>query len=176
MQSQELVWSKVFEAWTDLLNQLIRGYQNYGFEAWTLPCLYIVSKNLRAFAIQADNERNSSSVEDTTANNFQDDFDPETNKNKKLEECVRTLTKVFNLCQADRCVPPERRPSTGLAYSLAGHRLMSLGNGVVTTSPTSFSKHTSSSTRRRYPNISSTVCEPAAEICQTSRRSQNPSV
>ncbi|KAL1843718.1 hypothetical protein VTJ49DRAFT_99 [Mycothermus thermophilus] len=108
-ESPQLVWTKVFEAWTDVLNQLLRGYQNHGFEAWTIPCLYIVCKNLRAFAIKADDERNSSSVEDTTANNLQDDFDPDTNKNQKLEECARTLSRVFMICQTDRAPIEESR-------------------------------------------------------------------
>jgi hypothetical protein len=100
-----LPWSKVYEAWTDLLNFLLRGYQNAGFEAWTIPCLYVVCKHLRIFAIKADAERNSnsaSSLDDGAAANFQDDFDPETNKNQKLEDCARVLGRVFNVCHMDR--------------------------------------------------------------------------
>jgi COP9 signalosome complex subunit 12 len=96
------VWTKVFEAWTELLNLLIRGYQNFGFEAWTIPCMYVVCKHLRLFAIQADEERNSSSLDDNAGETLQDDFDPETNKRQKLEECARTLSRVFMVCQTDR--------------------------------------------------------------------------
>ncbi|KAL2270942.1 hypothetical protein VTJ83DRAFT_313 [Remersonia thermophila] len=108
-ESSQLVWTKVFEVWTDVLNQLLRGYQNYGFEAWTIPCLYVVCRNLRAFAIKADDERNRSSVEDITTNNLQDDFDPDSSKNQKLEECARTLSRVFMICQTDRAPIEESR-------------------------------------------------------------------
>jgi hypothetical protein len=103
MQSSELVWTKVYAAWTELVNVLIRGYQTCGFEAWTLPCLYVVCKNLRVFASNADEERNSnSSIDDNAAATFQDDFDPETNKRQKLEDCARVLSRVFMVCQSDR--------------------------------------------------------------------------
>lgn len=102
-QPSQLLWTKVYEAWKDLLNVLVRGYQNHGFEAWTIPCLYVVCKNLRLFAINADEERNSNtSLDDNAPADFQDDFDPDTHKNQKLEDCTRALTKVFMVCQTDR--------------------------------------------------------------------------
>ncbi|KAK3309641.1 uncharacterized protein B0T15DRAFT_516034 [Chaetomium strumarium] len=108
-KSSQLLWTKVYEAWTELLNLLLRGYQNAGFEAWTIPCLYVVSKNLRIFAIMADEERNSKIPIDESAANLQDDFDPESNKRQKLEDCARVLGRVFNLCQADRAPIEESR-------------------------------------------------------------------
>ncbi|KAH6634112.1 hypothetical protein B0J18DRAFT_415323 [Chaetomium sp. MPI-SDFR-AT-0129] len=108
-KTSELVWTKVYEAWTELLNVLIRGYQNSGFEAWTIPCLYTVCKHLRVFAMQADEERNHSSAFDDTAAALQDDFDPETNKRQKLEDCARALSRVFMLCQTDRASLEESR-------------------------------------------------------------------
>lgn len=97
------MWTRVYEAWKQLLNILVRAYRNSGFEAWTIPCLYVASKHLRLFAIMADEERNSnSSLDDGAAADLQDDFDPETNKNQKLEDCARVLTNVFTLCQNDR--------------------------------------------------------------------------
>lgn len=92
----------MYEAWTELLNVLIRGYQNSGLEAWTIPCLYMVCKHLRVFAMQADEERNHSNAFDDTAAALQDDFDPETNKRQRLEDCARALSRVFMLCQTDR--------------------------------------------------------------------------
>lgn len=88
-----------------MTNVLLRGYQSNGFEVWTLPCLYVVCKHLRIFAIQADEERNSSSsLDDNVPETFQDDFDPETNKRQKLEDCARVLSRVFMVCQNDRSV------------------------------------------------------------------------
>ncbi len=97
------MWTTVYASWTDLLNVLLRGYQSSGFEVWTIPCLYVVCKHLRIFAAKADEERNNnSSLDDNAAEAFQDDFDPETNKRQKLEDCARVLSRVFMVCQTDR--------------------------------------------------------------------------
>jgi hypothetical protein len=88
----------VYEAWKDVNNQLLRGYTNCGFEAWTVPCLYIVGKYLRVFAIKADLENVGSTGAVT---NFGDDnFEPE--KNEKLEDAARQLNRVFQICLSDR--------------------------------------------------------------------------
>lgn len=83
---------------------LIRGYNNHGFEAWTVPCLYVAGKHLRVFAIKADEERNSSSnnSNENAGATFQDDFDPESEKHQQLEDCARQLNRIFNLCLSDR--------------------------------------------------------------------------
>ncbi|KAK4129262.1 hypothetical protein N657DRAFT_639843 [Parathielavia appendiculata] len=109
-KSSELVWTRAYQAWTELLNALLRGYQNSKFKNWTIICLYTVCKHLRIFAMKADDERNSNNfVDDSPAVNFQDDFDPETNKRQKLEDCVRQLFKAFNVCQQDRAALEESR-------------------------------------------------------------------
>ncbi|KAG7293311.1 hypothetical protein NEMBOFW57_003357 [Staphylotrichum longicolle] len=109
-QSSQLVWTKVYASWTELLNALLRGYQSCGFEVWTIPCLYVVCKHLRIFAMKADDERNnSSSLDDNAAETLQDDFDPETNKRQKLEDCARVLSRVFMVCQTDRAPLEESR-------------------------------------------------------------------
>jgi COP9 signalosome complex subunit 12 len=64
--------------------------------------LYVASKNLRTFAIKADEERNKSSDQDVGGNAYQDDYDPETKKNQQLTECANQLNRVFNLCLSDR--------------------------------------------------------------------------
>lgn len=102
IQSSGLLWTKVYEAWTELLNVVLRGYQSWNFEAWTIPCMYVVCKHLRIFAMQADEERNNNSSFDDAAGILQDDFDPETNKRQKLEDCARVLSRVFMVCQTDR--------------------------------------------------------------------------
>lgn len=100
---QTTTWTKVYETWRDLLNVIIRGYNSHGFEAWTIPILYVSGKHLRDFAIKADVERNNnSSLENAAEPNFQDDFDPEEEQNKMLEDCARQLNRVFNLCLSDR--------------------------------------------------------------------------
>ncbi|KAH6651061.1 hypothetical protein F5144DRAFT_558272 [Chaetomium tenue] len=108
-RSSDLLWTKVYEAWTELLNVLLRGYQSWGFEAWTIPCLYVVCNHLRIFAMQADKERNNNSSFDDAAAALQDDFDPETNKRQKLEDCARVLSRVFMVCQTDRAPLEESR-------------------------------------------------------------------
>jgi hypothetical protein len=90
----------VYEGWKELNNQLIRGYTNCDFEAWTVPCLYMVGKYLRIFAIKAD----EGTINGTGAiSNFQDDLNPEAEKNEKLEDAARQLNRIFQLCLSDRC-------------------------------------------------------------------------
>ncbi|KAL9595574.1 MAG: hypothetical protein Q9219_006370 [cf. Caloplaca sp. 3 TL-2023] len=48
---------KVYEAWKEVTNLLIRGFSNAGFGAWCMPCLYTAGKYLRVFAIKADEEK-----------------------------------------------------------------------------------------------------------------------
>jgi len=95
----------VYESWKELLSGLIRGYNTYDFEFSTYPCLHVVGKYLREFAIKADAER-SSSLESTEESNFQDDFDPESQQNLMLEDCARQLLRIFNLCLSDRLGDP----------------------------------------------------------------------
>ncbi|KAK3329315.1 protein CSN12 [Apodospora peruviana] len=103
-------WTTVYESWKDLLSALHRGYLSNGFEAWTIPCLYVAGKHLRVFAIKADRERNSNaSFDSAAAANFEDDFNPESEQNQKLEDCARQLNRVFNLCLSDRAPIDESR-------------------------------------------------------------------
>ena len=94
-------WTRVYEAWKDVINAVHRGYTNHGFEAWTVPCLYVVGNHLRIFAVRADEERTSAAnyVGEAT---FQDDFDADSEKNQQLEDCARQLNRLFQLCLSDR--------------------------------------------------------------------------
>ena len=86
-----------------MTNQVIRGYQNSGFEAWTLPCLYLVGKYLNLFAIKSDEERVRNHVEPSgEAALLQDDFDPEAEKQGQLRDCEQVLKRIFTLCLNDR--------------------------------------------------------------------------
>ncbi|KAH8899423.1 protein CSN12 [Thozetella sp. PMI_491] len=109
-------WTKVYETWKELCIALQRGYTNHGFEAWTIPCLYVAGKHLRIFAIKADEERNQSNSDDVVmGDSFQDDFDLETERNQQLEDCARQLNKIFTLCANDRA-PLEDSRKWGIYY------------------------------------------------------------
>lgn len=98
-------WANVYESWKEVVSLLHRGYLAHGFEAWTVPCLYVAGKYLREFAVKADEERtNSSSLDSSAEANFQDDFNPEAEQHEKLEDCARQLNRLFNLCLSDRLV------------------------------------------------------------------------
>lgn len=95
-------WTKVFEAWKEVANLLIRGYSTGILQAWTVPCLYAVGKYLRAFAINADAETSQDSL--TFGDGFLDDFASNVEKNAKLEDAARTINRMFTLCLSDRYV------------------------------------------------------------------------
>lgn len=91
----------MYDAWKDVATSLTRGYTSCEFEAWTVPCLYVVGKYLRIFAVKADEGTGSGNEAVTT---FQDDFSSEAEKNEKLEDAARQLNKIFQICLADRSV------------------------------------------------------------------------
>ncbi|KAN0094062.1 hypothetical protein V8E51_017246 [Hyaloscypha variabilis] len=99
-------WTKVYDSWKEMTNALIRGYTNCGFEAWTVPCLYVAGKYMRIFAIKADEATGASAG---SVNNFQDDFNPEAEKNEKLEDAARQLNRIFTICLSDRAPLEESR-------------------------------------------------------------------
>lgn len=129
----------MYDSWKEMTNALIRGYTNCGFEAWTVPCLYVAGKYLRIFAIKAD-EATGASI--GSVNTFQDDFNPEAEKNEKLEDAARQLNRIFQICLADRSVS-----SLGIYLHFADvevERLWKIReNGGSTTSSICCSRHTS---------------------------------
>lgn len=89
--------------WAELLQSLTRGYNEHGFEAWTIPCLYVVSNHLRIFAIKADEERNNNTSLGYNDAQFIDEYDdPESQENQTLRDCCVRINRVFNICLADR--------------------------------------------------------------------------
>ncbi|PYH96359.1 COP9 signalosome complex subunit [Aspergillus ellipticus CBS 707.79] len=100
-------WVKVFDAWKETTNMLIRGYSTNGLQAWTVPCLYIVGRYLRTFAQKADAELSS---QDSVAfgDRFQDDAVTDF-RNAKLEEATRVINRMFTLCLSDRASIEESR-------------------------------------------------------------------
>ncbi|RYP17008.1 hypothetical protein DL765_004769 [Monosporascus sp. GIB2] len=108
-------WTSVYEAWKELTSLIIRGYTNHDFENWTIPCLYVAGRYLRLYAIRADEERRRSG--DDAITSFQDDFDPETEEHKQLEDCARHLNRIFTLCLSDRA-PLEESRKWGIYYAI----------------------------------------------------------
>ena len=80
---------------TVLTRTVSRGFTNSGWPNWLLPVLYTAGRQLRAFAILADEEDKK---EGKDAN--------------KLEDAARTLNKMFTLCLSDRFDP--RPPTQGI--------------------------------------------------------------
>ncbi|KAI9885870.1 MAG: hypothetical protein M1823_002349 [Watsoniomyces obsoletus] len=95
-------WSKSYNAWKEVTNALIKGYSGGHFQGWTLPCLYVVGKYLRIFAIKADEQAKDSNGDAMFTTGYQDDVMEESNKNEKLEDAARMLNRVFTLCISDR--------------------------------------------------------------------------
>ncbi|KAF2091153.1 hypothetical protein K490DRAFT_33379 [Saccharata proteae CBS 121410] len=95
-------WTKVYEAWRDVVNALHKGYSSAGIPAWTIPCLYVAGKYLRTFAIKAD--ENASKVKGSSTFNvgFQDDEIDSLGKNENLEDAARHISRLFTLCLSDR--------------------------------------------------------------------------
>lgn len=93
-------WGRVFDAYQELTTLLIRGYSN-GFQAWTVPCLYVTGKYLKAFAIKADNEARSK-VDHSFANGFADDIMGNSGKKDKLEKAAWVINRMFTICLSDR--------------------------------------------------------------------------
>ena len=101
-------WSHVYSAWRDVTNMLIKGYNSGGFESWTVPCLYVVARNLRIFAIKADITGASNGAM-SYENGFQDEESGDVGKNKHLSEAAGILSRIFTLCLSDRYVGNRKR-------------------------------------------------------------------
>lgn len=107
----EANWPKVYEAWKEVANVLIRGYSSAGFQAWTVPCLYVVGQYLRIFAIRADASiKNSSQDGVFGAGSFQDDIVGDYSKNERLEDAARIINRIFTLCISDRYARRKKNP------------------------------------------------------------------
>ncbi|KAG9242596.1 hypothetical protein BJ878DRAFT_535787 [Calycina marina] len=104
--NQKPSWEKVYRAWKEVSDHLNRGYTAAGFENWTVPCLYVVGKYLRMFAIKADEV--ASSLEQTTID-FNEDLSLDDEQHANLEDAARQLNKVFQLCLSDRASLEESR-------------------------------------------------------------------
>jgi hypothetical protein len=103
-------WTKAFDYYKELCNLLVRGYSNFGFQSWTVPCLYVAGKYLRMIAVKADNEGKSKATNgDGFGNGFSDDIMGDTSKNEKLEQAAWTINRIFTACLNDRSDLSESR-------------------------------------------------------------------
>ncbi|KAL8710133.1 MAG: hypothetical protein Q9220_005216 [cf. Caloplaca sp. 1 TL-2023] len=114
---------KVYEAWKEVTNLLIRGYGGpAGFGAWTMPVLYTAGKWLRVFAIRADEEQagkveNNGTVMKMEVNNEDDVMSGGGHeKHERLEDAARVINRMFTLCISDRA-PLEESRKWGLYYT-----------------------------------------------------------
>ena len=98
-------WNAVYDGWKEVANALIKGYSSGNFSSWTVPCLYIVGRYLRVFAIKADEHaRSASGGVQMKTEGFQDDIASDIGKNEKLEDAARVINRIFTLCISDRYV------------------------------------------------------------------------
>src|SRR2546423_11934225 len=94
-------WSKTFNAYKEVCNLIIRGYSNHGFQAWTVPCLYVTGKYLRLFAAKADSESKSNETI-TFGNGLSDDVVGSYGKHEQLEQAAWVINRMFTICLTDR--------------------------------------------------------------------------
>ena len=134
-------WAKLYEAWKEFNNTLIRGFNSNALPPWTLPCLYTSGKYLRLFATQADMIVSMSMKSAALNNAFEDDVKFEA-KNEKLEDCAQQLRRIFSLCVGDRYFSNSIR-ITRHVLTCIGHRQKSRENGVYTMLHHLCSRHTS---------------------------------
>lgn len=139
-------WANVFQAYKEVSNLLIRGYSSGGFDAWTVPCLYVAGKYLRMFAIKADAEAQKNGAA-AFSDGFQDDVVGHFGNNEKLEDAARTINRMFTLCLSDRYVSAAAASllidSQLLKPDNSDRRSKSLGNGAYITRRIFCSKHIS---------------------------------
>lgn len=103
-------WSRAFDAYKEVCNLLVRGYSNFGFQSWTVPCLYITGKYIRMIAMRADSEGKAKDPNaEVFANGLSDDIMGEGNKNEKLEQAAWTINRMFTICLSDRAELTESR-------------------------------------------------------------------
>lgn len=173
-------WMKVYEAWKDVANTVIKGYSSGVLEAWTLPVLYTAGKYLRTFAIKADENAKASGIDATfNAGGLQDDIAGDFGKNEKLEDAARVINRMFTLCISDRYVAIEATSTPHLAedHSLSPLYLEQLWknreNGASTTRPIFYSKPISSSAPSASPRISFVRSQPQEQTCPPSKPSHD---
>ena len=115
-------WNRVYDGWKEVANALIKAYTSGNFPSWTIPCLYVVGRHLRVFAIKADDsaKADSGGVQMKTGG-YQDDIASEIGKNEKLEDAARVINRMFTLCISDRYVVVGSKGCCNLVFSHRTH-------------------------------------------------------
>ncbi len=192
-------WTNVYIAWREVANALIKGYSATLFPSWTLPCLYVVGRYLRIFAIKADSQARAKGGLTFSAG-LQEDAMGDFGKNENLEDAARVINRIFQLCISDRYVMIIKRRfgsascCIGAESALLGHLWRNQENGVSTTPQTSCLRRTSrsnsslqqldqctvlilfsihSSMPSVYRRIFSRHCRHQEQTCRLSKHSQN---
>lgn len=101
-------WARIYATWKELTNALIRGFTNHEFPGYATPCLYVVGRYLRIFAIKADQLANSSAPAPAQVTLGEDLFE-DSSKHVKLEDAARATNRIFQICQVDRAALDESR-------------------------------------------------------------------
>lgn len=103
-------WNAAFKAYKDLCIGLNRGYTNFGFQAWTIPCMYTAGKYLRVLAAKADAEARNASVDESGfSKGLAEDITNDTEKNDNLQDAARTLQQMLSVCRTDESDLAESR-------------------------------------------------------------------
>lgn len=146
-QRKKPEWKKVFDAWKEVVNCLLRGYTSNSFESWTIPCMYVVGKYLRNFAIKADEQLRQSEGNVNFANGLSDDIASGLGKNDCLQDAAQQVNRIFSVCITDRYASTSTIPVSLYSSDLlrvffyvpllslvcVGLRLKTLENGASTT-------------------------------------------
>ena len=105
-----------YDSWKEMTNALIRGYNSGHLDAWTLPCLYVAGRWLRAYAIEADQEEQEKGKDTSKITVIEsDDIAATMAKSDTLEDAARVINRMFTLCMNDRAPIVDSR-KWGLYY------------------------------------------------------------
>ncbi|KAF2259569.1 hypothetical protein CC78DRAFT_475207 [Lojkania enalia] len=108
-RSRDRQWVDVFDAWKTLTNSLLKHLERGNIRSWTMICMYHAAKDLRKFAIKADEQLATAKGNVTFNSGFQDDVVTSIPRNEMLEEAARVLNRMFRMCLSDR--NPDMRES-----------------------------------------------------------------
>ncbi|KAI9704046.1 MAG: COP9 signalosome (CSN) subunit [Bogoriella megaspora] len=112
---REANWNAVYDAWKEVSNALVKGFNGGHIEGWATPCLYVAGRYLREFAIKADEASVKTKGAVTFNAGFQDDIVGALDNQEKLEDAARQINRVFSLCLTDRA-PLEESRRWGVYY------------------------------------------------------------
>jgi len=101
-RAMDAPWINVFEAWKEVVNQLIRGYKANCFPSWSIPCLYVVADYLSKFAILADEQVKGDESNMMFTSGYDDEIMGDADENYCLQEAARQINLIFSTAISDR--------------------------------------------------------------------------